>query len=72
MTIELTPEEKATIVEQHLKTILYSEYNTILSISESQAVATPNSAVISSLEEQLEDIISQKDILQAELESLQP
>ena len=70
MTIELTVEEKTAIIEQHLKTIAYTEYNTVLSLAEAQAVATPNAENIGSLTSQLADVAAQKQILATELSSL--
>lgn len=70
MTIELTAEEKSTIVLQHLKTVAYAEYNAILSLAEAQAVATPNVDNVTSLTNQLADITAQKQALEAELDSL--
>lgn len=70
MTIELTSEEKTAIIEQHLKTIAYTEYNATLSLAEAQAVATPNAENIASLTSQLEDALAQKQVLVTELASL--
>lgn len=70
MTIELTAEEKSTIVLQHLKTVAYSEYNALLSLAEAQAVSTPNADTVTSLTNQLADITAQKQALQVELDSL--
>ena len=70
MTIELTTEEKTTIVEQHLKTVAYAEYNAILSLAEAEAVATPNTENVASLTKQLQDIMAQKQVLHNELDSL--
>lgn len=67
---ELTNEEKSVIVLQHLKNIAYSEYNAILSLAQEQALAEPNEKNIKTLTDQLSDIISQKQILQEELDSL--
>jgi hypothetical protein len=70
MTIELTAEEKIIIVQQHIKTFAYAEYNAILSLAEAQAVATPNTENIASLNKQLQDVTAQKQVLQDELDSL--
>jgi transcriptional regulator NrdR family protein len=71
MTVELTTEEKINIVKQHLKTVAYSEYNTMLSLAEAQAVATPNAATIASLNNQIQDSLAQKQALQDEIDSLE-
>lgn len=70
MTIELTVEEKTAIIEQHLKTIAYTKYNTVLSLAEAQSVATPNTENIASLTSQLADVAAQKQVLETELSSL--
>jgi len=70
MTIELTAEEKTTVIEQHLKNVAYAHYNATLSLAEAQAVSTPNTENVESLTEQLADLVAQKQFLQDELDSL--
>jgi len=70
MTIELTVEEKAKVVQQHMKTVAYAEYNAILSLAQENALSTPNSETVLSLNKQIQDSIAQKQILQDELDSL--
>jgi hypothetical protein len=70
MTINLSPEEKLQIAEQHMKTVLYNEYNAELSLIEANAVSTPNQSTIDSTNAQLKDIAAQKDVLQKEIDSL--
>jgi len=70
MTILLTPEEKLQIVEQHLKTVLFSEYNIHLSLIEANAASTPNQSNIDSLNAQTTDIAAQKAALLKEINSL--
>jgi hypothetical protein len=72
MTIELSAEDKITIVEQHLKNVLYSEYNAQLALIEANALSTPNQASVDSANAQLRDVTAQKAALQAELDSLTP
>jgi len=67
---DLTNEEKSVIVLQHLKNIAYSEYNAVLSLAQEQALSNPNQKNIQALTDQLSDILSQKQILQDELDSL--
>lgn len=67
---ELTNEEKSVIVLQHLKNIAYSEYNTVLTLAQEQALASPNQKNVQTLTDQLSDILIQKQILQEELDSL--
>lgn len=70
MTSELSNEEKSVIVIQHIKNIAYAEYNAILTLSEEQALLSPNQNNITTLTNQLADIVAQKQILQTELDSL--
>jgi hypothetical protein len=70
MTIELTNEEKIGVVEQHLKSLAFNEYNLVLSIEEAQAASAPNQTNISALNLQLDDIRAQKAALQSELANL--
>jgi hypothetical protein len=70
MTI-LTPEEKKIIAEQHLKTVLFSEYNITLSLMESNAVTEKNQTNIDALNNQMTEVLSQKNVLQAELDSIE-
>ena len=46
MTIELTPEEKKSIVEQHLKNTAYAEYNVDLNSFESVALPVLNVIIL--------------------------
>jgi hypothetical protein len=71
MSIELTNEEKIQVVEQHLRNLLYSEYNINLSMTENKAVAMPDQSSIDSLNLQLTDLNAKKVALQAELDKLQ-
>jgi uncharacterized coiled-coil DUF342 family protein len=70
MTISLTPEEKKTIVEQHMKTIAFSEYNLSLSLIEANAMTEKNQTNIDSLNSQMQDVVAQKAVLQSELDDI--
>lgn len=70
MALELTVEEKTTVIEQHMKTAAYAEYNAVLSLAQENALSNPNTAIIASLTTQIQDSIAQKQILQNELDSL--
>jgi hypothetical protein len=69
MTITLSPEEKLQIAEQHMKTVLFSEYNAQLSLIEAKAASTPNQSNIDSLNAQAKDIAAQKAALQVEIDA---
>ena len=63
----LKPEEKKIIAEQHLKTVLFSEYNISLSLMESNAIVDKNQTNIDALNSQMAKVLSQKNVLQSEL-----
>jgi chaperonin cofactor prefoldin len=71
MSIELTNDEKIQVVEQHLRNIIYGEYNINLSIKENQSVAMPDQSSIDSLNLQLADLSAKKAALESELSKLQ-
>ena len=68
--MELTPQEKIDVVNQHMKNILFGEYNIVLSLAEAKASDKPNQGNIDILNNQLKSSASQKQALQAELDSL--
>lgn len=70
MTSMLTNEEKAAIVTQHIKNIEYSVYNLELSLIEENSVSLPDTTKVESLNEQLDNLTSQKAALEAELTKL--
>jgi len=66
----LPAEDRKTIVEQHLKNVLLSEYNINLSLLESNAMTNKPEDNITALNAQLADIALQKTALQTELDSI--
>jgi hypothetical protein len=70
MTLSLTPEEKLQIAEQHLRSLLLSEYNNSLSLIEANAVSVKNEANLTALNTASTEIASQKAALQREIDSL--
>lgn len=66
MTVNLKPEEKLPVIEQHLKTLLFSQYNTNLSIMEAKASSNLNQSNLDNLNSQLADINSQISVLEKE------
>jgi hypothetical protein len=71
MSIELTNDEKIQVIEQHLRNLIYSEYNIGLSIKENQSVAMPDQSSIDSLNLQLADLSAKKAALESELSKFQ-
>jgi hypothetical protein len=70
MTYILTNEEKAGIVEQHIKNLEYSKYNLEVSLIE-ETVSPSSTAVVNSLQDQLLSINLKIDALKQELSQLQ-
>lgn len=70
MSTILTNEEKSGIVSQHIKNVEYSLYNLNLSLIEENAVSSPDADKISSLNDQINDLNSQKSALESELANL--
>jgi hypothetical protein len=70
MSYELTNEEKSAIVSQHIKNLEYGIYNLQVSLIEENAVATPNSEKVSSLNSQISEANAKKTALLAELSDL--
>jgi len=56
MTYELTNEEKADIINQHIKNLEYSKFNLELSKIEEDSKTTPDSTMLSSLTSQLSEV----------------
>lgn len=71
MTIELTNEEKAGIVQQHLKNLAYNKYNLQTTLTELNAVQNPSAADILEIESQIETVDTKISALSTELSSLQ-
>lgn len=68
--MELTNKEKIEIVNQRIKTILFSEYNLELNIKENEIILDPDITTLDTLERQRNDLIRKRSILQKELDSL--
>ena len=67
MAIELAPEERKAIVEQHIKNTAYAEYNVDLNILEANAPVDKETSTIEDLTKQKERLAAQKSVLIAEL-----
>jgi hypothetical protein len=70
MTTLLSNEEKAGIINQHLKNLHYNKFNIEISIVEETAKTTPEAEVLTSLNTQLADFDSRIEALGAELDKL--
>jgi len=70
MTALLSNEEKAGIINQHLKNLHYNKFNIEISIVEENAKTTPEAEVLANLNTQLADFDSRIEALEAELDKL--
>jgi hypothetical protein len=70
MTTLLSNEEKAGIINQHLKNLHYNKFNIEISIVEETAKTTPEAEVLANLNTQLADFDSRIEALEAELDKL--
>lgn len=70
MTIQLTNEEKISIINSHLKNLEYNKFNIEMSIIEENAKSTPDSSTLSSLNSQVSEIDVQIAALNAESAAL--
>ena len=70
MTTLLSNEEKAGIINQHLKNLHYNKFNIEISIVEENAKVTPEAEALTNLNTQLADFDSRIEALDAELAKL--
>jgi hypothetical protein len=70
MTTLLSNEEKAGIINQHLKNLHYNKFNLEISIIEETSKATPETAALTNLNTQIADFNSRITALEAELDKL--
>ncbi len=70
MTTTLTNEEKLGIAAQHKRNLEYSLYNLQLSLLEENAVTSPNTEVISSLNSQISELSNKITAINTEIATL--
>ena len=70
MTIELSKEEKVSIVNQHIKTLKYNKYVYQISIKEEEAVETPSASRVDSLNAKIAEVDAKVAALSAEITAL--
>ena len=70
MSTLLSNEEKAGIINQHLRNLHYNKFNLEISIVEETAKATPETAALTNLNTQIADFDSRITALEAELDKL--
>ena len=67
MTINLTKEEKAQIINSHIRSLAYTKYNLDIDILQENAKLNPETSVLANLNSQLGEIDDQLTALQNEL-----
>lgn len=70
MAIELSNEEKAGIINQHMRNLLVNRYNAELSVVEENSVSPVNQASVTALNNQITLINTKLTALQEELDSI--
>jgi len=70
MTTLLSNEEKAGIINQHLKNLHYNKFNLEISVVEENAKVTPETAALANFNTQIADFNSRITALEAELDKL--
>jgi hypothetical protein len=70
MTYELTNEDKAGVINQHLKTLSYNKFNLELSKIEESAKSLPTASVLTDLTSQILEVNTKIDALLAELDKV--
>lgn len=70
MTYELTNEEKIDIINQHIRNLGFSKYNLETTLLSENAVATPDSAKVNSLTQQISDVDLKISALESEISTL--
>lgn len=71
MVYELTNEEKASIIIQHLKNLEHNRYNLEISMIEITSATFPKEESVEELQSQIDSLTAQQAALNAELSSLQ-
>ena len=71
MTIELTNEDKLSIIDQHIRSIDYSLFGAQLDLIEANAVSSPDAALISGINDRVANATSKKSALVSERAKLE-
>lgn len=70
MVYTLTKEEKIDIINQHLKNLEYSKFNSEISLVEESAASEPQQNLIDEIQGQIDSINAKKAALLSEISSL--
>jgi uncharacterized protein YlxP (DUF503 family) len=68
--MELTHDEKRSILNQHIKNIVINQYNLHVALVAEEAAATPNEVAISNINNDIASEQAKYDALMAEYNSL--
>lgn len=71
MTIQLSNEEKISVINQHIRNLEFNKYNLDVSLIEENAMPIPNQATIDSINLQISEANAKISVLNAEIASLQ-
>jgi hypothetical protein len=66
MTYELSNEDKLSIIDQHIRSVDYTLFGAALDLIEANAVSSPESSLITGIEERIEDFTAKKTALATE------
>ena len=70
MVYILTKEEKIDIINQHLKNLEYSKFNSEMSLVEESAAVQPQQILIDEIQGQIDSINAKQEALLSEIDSL--
>jgi hypothetical protein len=70
MVYTLTKEEKIDIINQHLKNLEYSKYNSEISLIEETAATEPQAILIDEIQVQIDSINAKMSALLSEISAL--
>lgn len=67
MTINLTKEEKAQIINSHIRNLEYTKYNLEMDILKENAKTSPSSSALAGFNTQIDEVDEQISALESEL-----
>lgn len=70
MVYTLTKEEKIDIINQHLKNLEYSKFNSEISLIEESSIPEPQQALVDEIQSQLDSINTKMAALLSEIAAL--
>jgi hypothetical protein len=67
MTTQLTNQEKAQIINSHIRNLVFSKYNLEVDLITENAKSSPNAIAVSSINASISDVSGQISVLETEL-----